>query len=176
MNDHGVVPEAGTVRFQRVLPGTIERVWAYLTEPELRGRWLASGLMELHVGGRVVLQFLHSSLSPHVEPTPARFKHFENGCSLEGRVTRCEPPRLLAYTWGGDSEVTFELTPREVDVVLVLTHRRLGQGDMVSVASGWHTHLGILGDRLRGTEPAGFWSTHARMEAEYQERLSGPLM
>ncbi len=176
MNDYGVVPEKGTVRFQRVLPGTLERVWAYLTEPELRGKWLASGPMELRVGGRVELQFLHASLSPHVEPTPARFKHFENGCTQEGRVTRCEPPRVLAYTWGGDSEVTFELTPHQEEVLLVLTHRRLNPGDMVSVASGWHTHLGILVDHARGAVPAGFWSTHARMEAEYQQRLGGPLM
>jgi uncharacterized protein YndB with AHSA1/START domain len=176
MSDYGVVPDRGTIRFQRVLPGTLERVWAYLTEPELRGKWLASGPMELHVGGRVELHFLHASLSPHVEPTPARFKHFEGGCKQEGRVTRCEPPRLLAYTWGGDSEVTFELTPRDEDTLLVLTHRRLNPDDMVSVASGWHTHLGILVDHARGAVPAGFWSMHARMEAEYQARLGGPLM
>lgn len=171
MSEHGVVV-TDMIRFERVLPGPIERVWEYLTVPELRGRWLASGPMELRVGGRVELQFLHSSLSSHFEPTPARFQHFENGCSLHGSVTRCEPPHLLSYTWGEDGEVTFALTPRGEDVQLVLTHRRLERKQLVSVASGWHTHLGILGDRLRGAEPAGFWGTHARMEAEYIARLA----
>lgn len=37
MSEYGVVTEPGTVRIQRVLPGPIERVWAYLTESEKRG-------------------------------------------------------------------------------------------------------------------------------------------
>ena len=53
LGEFGVVPEARTLRMRRVLPGPIERVWAYLTESEKRGRWLASGPMELNVGGRV---------------------------------------------------------------------------------------------------------------------------
>lgn len=172
MSEHGVVTAADTVRFQRVLPGPIERVWAYLTEPEKRGKWLASGPMELRVGGKVELRFLHASLSPRVEPTPERFKQFDGGCSLFGQVTRCEPPQLLSFTWGADGEVTFELSPRGQDVVLVLTHRRLARTQFVSVASGWHTHLGILEDHLQGAEPRPFWSSHARMEAEYTTRLA----
>ena len=31
------------VRFERLLPGPIERVWSYLTDSEKRGKWLASG-------------------------------------------------------------------------------------------------------------------------------------
>jgi DNA-binding transcriptional ArsR family regulator len=52
MNDYGVVTEPGTVRLERVLPGPIERVWAYLTESVQRRKWLAVGPMELRVGGR----------------------------------------------------------------------------------------------------------------------------
>lgn len=32
MSEYGVVTEPDAVRFKRVLPGPIERVWAYLTE------------------------------------------------------------------------------------------------------------------------------------------------
>jgi hypothetical protein len=39
------------------------------------------------------------------------------------------------------------------------------------VASGWHAHLGILVDRLHGREPRPFWSTHGRLEEEYENRL-----
>jgi hypothetical protein len=33
--------DADTVRFERLLPGPIERVWDHLTKPELRRTWLA---------------------------------------------------------------------------------------------------------------------------------------
>ena len=171
MSEFGIVTEARTLRIRRVLPGPIERVWAYLTESDKRGRWLASGPMELHVGGRVELTFRNTELSPHAEPPPEKYKQYE-GASVSGRVTRCEPPRLLSYTWGESSEVTFELSPEGENVLLVLTHRRLpDRRTMVMVGSGWHAHLGILLDRLNGREPGPFWSTHARLEAEYERRL-----
>ena len=54
----------------------------------------------------------------------------------------------------------------------MLTHRRLpDRTTMVRVASGWHAHLGVLLDRLSGQEPPPFWSTLARLEAEYDKRL-----
>jgi uncharacterized protein YndB with AHSA1/START domain len=171
MSEFGVVTEARTLRIRRVLPGPIERVWAYLTESDKRGRWLASGPMELRVGGKVELTFRNTELTGHGEPPPDKYQKYE-GAGISGHVTRCEPPRLLSHTWGEGSEVTFELTPEGENVLLVLTHRRLpDRTTMVSVASGWHTHLGILLDRLNRREPRPFWSTHARLEAEYEKRL-----
>jgi uncharacterized protein YndB with AHSA1/START domain len=171
MSEFGVATEARTLRIRRVLPGPIERVWAYLTESDKRGRWLASGPMELRVGGRVELTFHNTDLSAHAEPPPDKYKEYE-GASFCGRVTRCEPPRLLSYTWGDDSEVTFELSPEGEKVLLVLTHRRLSDRTaMVRFGSGWHAHLAILVDHLGGREPRPFWSTHARLEAEYEKRL-----
>jgi len=35
------VLDADTVRFERLLPGPIERVWDHLTDPELRQTWMA---------------------------------------------------------------------------------------------------------------------------------------
>lgn len=176
MSDYGVVTGPGTVRFERVLPGPIERVWAYLTESEQRRTWLAPGPMELRVGGRVELHFRHANLSPHAEPTPARYAQYQDGARIDGHITQYDPPRLLSYTWdegeGNASEVTFELTPQGEDVLLVLTHRRLGDREnRISVASGWHTHLGVLIDRLDGRNPSPFWLTHARLEAAYEQRV-----
>ena len=177
MSDYGIVTEPGTIRFERLLPGPIERVWAYLTESEKRGKWLASGEMELREGGKATLYFRHADLSPTIEPTPERYKDIAIGATSHHRITRCEPPRLLAFTWdeehGGDSEVTFELSPRGNEVLLVLTHRRLAdQAATLSVAGGWHTHFAILADQLAGRTPRPFWSTHARVEREYAERLA----
>jgi uncharacterized protein YndB with AHSA1/START domain len=97
-----------------------------------------------------------------------------------GRVTRCEPPHLLSFTWGdeqGDeSEVTFELSSRDKEVLMVLTHRRLpNRKEMVGVASGWHVHVGVLIDQLNGREPQPFWSTLERLEAEYDKRLPAEI-
>lgn len=175
--EFGVVTEAGTVRFERLLPGPIERVWSYLTDSEKRGTWLATGAMDLRVGGKVELCFHHVDLSPVKEETPARYKEIEDGVETTGQVTRCDPPRLLSFTWGGlmfkGSEVTFELTPRGDKVLLALTHRRLAnRADMLSVSGGWHTHLAILADNLEGVTPRPFWSTHAKLEAEYERRIA----
>lgn len=176
IGEYGVVTGPGTVRIERLLPGPIERIWAYLTESEKRGKWLAPGEMDLRVGGRVELKFFHAHLSAEKTP-PEKYKQYQKGATVYGRITRCEPPRLLSYSWGGgpseDSEVTFELTPGGKEVLLVLTHRRLGdRTTMVSVAGGWHTHLGILIDHLNGVEPRPFWSTHAKLEAEYEKRFA----
>ena len=169
-DEFGTASAPGTFRIERMLPGPIERVWAYLTEPEKRRKWLAAGEMELKAAGRVKLRFRFADLSGETRP-PGR----DQECEIDGRITRCEPPRLLSYTWDNEpdaSEVSFELTPRGKDVLLVVTHRRLSdRGKMVSVASGWNTHLGILTDHLDGREPRAFWSTKFRMEAEYEKRL-----
>ena len=161
----------GEVRIERWLPGPVERIWAYLTESDKRGRWLAPGAMELRVGGRVEHRFRHADLSHETTP-PAPYEAYAAGHVMLGTITRCEPPLVLSYTWGDgpeDSEVVFELSALDSgEVKLVVTQRRLRSSDgMANVAAGWHAHLGILLDVLHDRAPRGFWSTHARMEAEY---------
>lgn len=180
MNDintgFGTLVAPGTLRLQRSLPGPIERVWHYLTDSEARGRWLARGPMDLRVGGEVRLEFRHDDLSEHRVPTPERHRT-EDGCHRQsGRVTACEPPRLLAHTWGEadgtSSEVRFELEPAGDRVLLTITHRRLpDRAALLSVAAGWHAHVGILVDRLEGRAPGNFWIAHASLETVYTERL-----
>jgi uncharacterized protein YndB with AHSA1/START domain len=175
VGEFGIAPEVGTVRLERILPGPIERVWAYLTESEKRGKWFASGPMELRAGGKIEFHFQNSKLAPQSEPIPERFKQYE-GMRSTGQVIRCDPPHLLSFTWdeeeGDVSEVTFELAEQETEVLMVLTHRRLSNRKaMVSVASGWHVHVGVLIDQLNGREPMPFWSALERLEAEYDRRL-----
>ena len=173
MNRYGTITEPGTIRFERLLPGPIERVWSYITESEKRGKWLAFGETDARVGGKVALKFFNTQLSPHKEAIPEKYKEdCADGTSLSGVVTQYQPPRLLSYKWGSDGEVTFELLSQNKDVLLVLTHRGLGKEIMNSVASGWHTHLDILVDNLIGEIPKPFWSTHTKLEKEYEARLS----
>ena len=161
--------EPGTVRLERLLPGPVERVWAFLTESEKRARWFAGGEFELRVGGRARLEFDHARLSSDKNPPGVGSPTFD------GVITRLEPLRVLAHTmkWdSGDTEVTYELSPRGKQVLLVITHRRLGNRDLtISVMSGWDVHTGILADVLAGVEPRPFWSTHAALEKEYAQAV-----
>lgn len=68
MNDYGMIIEPGTLRIQRLLPGPIERVWAYLTESDKRATWLAAGAMTLENGAPLELEFRNSDLSGEHEP------------------------------------------------------------------------------------------------------------
>jgi len=169
MSDYGTLLDDNTIRFERLLPGPIERVWAYLTESDKRGTWLASGPMELRPGGRIEFHFKHSELSPHHEETPEPYKH-KSGTSQTLTVSRCDPPYLLVHSWPDSSEVTYELTPKGDEVLLTLTHRRLTPESMQGVFPGWHTHLGILVDRLNSRTPQPFWSTFIKLKETYAGR------
>jgi uncharacterized protein YndB with AHSA1/START domain len=175
MNDYGTVIAPGTIRFQRLLPGPIERIWEYITDSAKRGTWLATGPMELRPGASFALHFRHADLTPHDEEVPERFAAMKEGMSLPATVIACEPPRLLVHSWGGGtdaSEVTYELSAQGDRVLLVLTHRRLEGEGMLQVAGGWHTHLDILEARITDRTPPPFWKTHARLERDYAERLA----
>lgn len=164
----------GEVRLVRILPGPIERVWEYLIDPEKRARWFCGGTTELHEGGRVVFAMRHADIAPGETP-PEEYKHVHDpGVTFEGRVLRCDPPRLLVFTFGGDdSEVTFELTPRVRQILLVLTHRAKGEDlpDLSNYASGWHTHVALLVALLEGSALPAFWATHARLQSAYEQQL-----
>lgn len=177
MSTYGTYTEQGTIRFERLLPGPIERVWAWLTEPEKRGQWLASGEMELNVGGRVELIFNHHNITPYDETLPEKYKDIGDTSRLQGTITELDPPRLLSYTWeepsAPDSVVTFELEEDGAQVRLTLTHRHLGddRDTLMGVGAGWHTHLDIMVDKLNGRTPKPFWDTHMPREEEYAKKL-----
>jgi uncharacterized protein YndB with AHSA1/START domain len=177
MNRFGELIAPDTVRFKRLLPGTVDTVWRYLVDGEKRKLWLAGGDTEERVGGRVDLHFNNSRLSGQVDDLPPKkYEDFAGPVSYQGEVTACVPKTLLCHTWvddGEDSEVTYELEQREDGVLLTLTHRRLVGRDMLtSVLGGWHTHLDILADVLKGEAPRPFWRTHTALEAEYDRRLA----
>jgi uncharacterized protein YndB with AHSA1/START domain len=178
MNDYGVLTAPDTLRIERILPGPIERVWQYLTDSDKRAKWLAAGDVEQQVGGQVEHTFRNSELSPANDIPPPKYSDCAGDVPMLGKVTACEPLRLLSYIWNAgsaeESEVSFELAPHKDEVKLTLTHRRLTRpSERLSVASGWHTHLNILRDILSGKTPEGFWKVHTQLEKEYMERLAG---
>lgn len=176
MNEYGELLDENTVRFERLLPGPIERVWSYLTEDEKRARWLCGGDVETIVGGHVDMHFHNVSLSgPGDMPRPEKYKDQPEKMSFTGEVTRCEPPNVLEHTWvfGEErSQVRYELEAQGDKVKLVLIHHRLETPDIVlSVSTGWHTHLSILVDVLEGRSPRPFYKMQTQYESEYTQRL-----
>ncbi len=168
---YGTLIEPATVKIERRLPGPIERVWAYLTESDLRRQWLASGVMEMKVGTPFEFTWRNSELSadPGQRPPGASESH-----SLACEITACDPPRKLAITWGRSGGVVFELEQQGSDVLLTLVHHRLPDRDLLlKVSAGWHAHLDVLVARLAGAEPAPFWNEWLRLHAEYAERIPG---
>lgn len=178
IDDYGVQTAPETLRIERILPGPLERVWAYVVEPDKRKLWFADGTMDLRVGGQVSLIWRNSTLSTDDVAPPARFAKDGGVVKSLGTVTACEPPHLLIFTWGEDwdgdaaTEATFELSTHGRNVLLAITHRRLRTMDLLTgVSAGWHTHLAVLRARLEGVEPPKFWATFAQLKAVYTERL-----
>lgn len=175
MSDHGIVTEAGAVRFERLLPAPVERVWDYLTDPELRRRWFAGGDMELRPGGALTLVFRNSELGPEGEEVPDKYRQYE-GMESPGEIVRVEPPRLLVFLWheegASPTEVSWELERRGEQTLFILTHGRLPSRAMtVDVSGGWHLHLDVLDDVLAGRPRRPFWPANARYAEEYEERV-----
>ena len=170
--------DENTVRFERLLPGPIERVWQYLTESDKRAQWLCGGDVETRPGGHVAMHFHNVSLSEASDgdiPRPAKYENRPETMSFAGEVTRCEPMTLLEHTWEFEDEnslVRYELTEQGDQVRLVLTHRRLETADvLLSVSGGWHTHLNVLEDVLHGKARRPFYKMQLQFEADYRERL-----
>jgi len=170
----GTQTAPATLRVERILPAPVERVWAYLVDPEKRRTWLAGGSMAQEPGGVFELRFQHTELSG--EEAPEHYAAYRKTHIQKSRVVRIEPPNLLTITWGSESdtasEVTFELSPKGDGTQLVLTHRRLpDRKETVSVASGWHAHLEVLDDVLHERKPQGFWTNLSELEAAYEAHV-----
>src|SRR5215217_4442707 len=119
---YGELIEPTTLRIERLLPGPIERVWAYLTESDLRRQWLASGDMDMKVGTPFELVWRNNELT---DPPGERPPGFGEEHRIQSEITELDPPRKLAFTFGNAGHITFTLEPKSSKVLLTLVHRRL---------------------------------------------------
>ena len=114
----------------------LERVWAALTEPEYLVQWLASGSIELRLGGAVKLDFADS------------------GIVIDSRVTALQPQHLLEYSWSGpegpDRPTRWALEPVGPMTRLTLTLTLPQAEDAARSCAGWAAHLEMLIAALAG--------------------------
>jgi len=165
----GVLTEPATLRIQRLLPGPIERIWAYLTESDLRRQWLAAGQMEMKIGAPVEFVWRNDELT---NPPGQRPPGFSDEHRMQSRIIELDPPRKLAIAWDGSGDVSFELEPKGNEVLLTVIHRRLpNRATLLGVGAGWHMHLDVLVARTTGKEPEPFWDGLSRLRKEYDRRM-----
>jgi len=168
-NAYGSLIEPTTLKIQRLLPGPVERIWAYLTDSDLRRKWLAAGVMEMKVGAPVELVWRNDELNDPPSKRPADFPE-EN--RMQSRITELVPMRKLAIDWNNSGDVSFELEPKGEKVLLTVIHRRLpDRTTMLMVGAGWHMHLDVLVARARGTTSEPFWDGWSRLKKEYDRRV-----
>lgn len=158
MTDLATIVDRGTLMFVRHLPGPIERVWAYLTDPKFLAKWLSDGSVADSVGGEVSLEM-----------------------GATGRVTVYEPPHVLEYTWNelelsrgslADSLVRWELSEEGNGVRLTLTHSKLPESEVTPHGIGWHALLHRLSACVDGRAPEPIGELFARFKAEYDKQES----
>ena len=169
LDAYGELIEPLSLTIQRLLPGPVDRVWAYLTESELRRQWLASGQMEMKAGSPFELVWRNDELS---DPPGQRPEGFGAEHRLESRILELVPGRKLSIAWN-QGEVSFELEPAGDKVLLTVIHRRLpDRAQLLNVSAGWHAHLDVLVTRISGKpQTASFWDGWSRLKAEYDKRL-----
>jgi uncharacterized protein YndB with AHSA1/START domain len=150
MSDLGQSYRVAAVRFERQLPGTLEQVWAHLTDPAKLAAWYGEdGEIEPRQGGAVTLMSGH----------------------IRGVVTRWRPNEQLSYSWNvfapgeaasayPESYLTFDLEAAGEGVKLTLTHLPILDRFEKQNAMGWHTFLDMLADAVGGrpVEERGVYS------------------
>ena len=146
-----------TVRFDRRLRHPIERVWQALTDPDELRRWWGDTKLDPVEGGLFQLRWRNTD-------------EHGNVATLDGTITRIDPPRLLEISaaWGSTdpnqpgtrTRLTWQLEPDGDHTLLHFTNTISGSPDHpdttgpsttdTTTAAGWHLHLEALAALLSG--------------------------
>jgi uncharacterized protein YndB with AHSA1/START domain len=169
LDTYGKLTAPDTLHLERLLPGPIERVWSYLTDSDLRRKWLAAGDMPLTKGAEFQMTWRNDDLTT---PSGTRPEGFGAEHSMTSRILEATPPTRLAFTFGTHGEVEIDLAPQGNKVLLTLTHRRIADRAMVlMVGPGWHAHLDVLRALMEGAKPAPFWDMWRQLKLDYDARI-----
>jgi uncharacterized protein YndB with AHSA1/START domain len=164
MTEDAQFTHAHMVRFDRLLQGSIEKVWAVLTDTGRLPGWYGTGTIEAEVGGRIELM----------------------GGHIRGVVTQWEPLQRLAYSWNvfnpGDtvspypeSYLSLTLAPAGNDVALTLEHLPVLERFVRLNAMGWHTYLDMVAAAARGEMVEARDTYMAKNARHYGVDLANPL-
>jgi len=140
VSDPGQPLRVPAVRFERILPGSSERVWQHLTEcSRLPGWYGDDSNIEPREGGAVTL------MGGHIRGVVTQWKPKPPACLYLERV-RCGGSPESPYP---ESYLTFELESQGGDVRLTLRHLPILERFEKQNMMGWHTFLDMLGAAVR---------------------------
>ena len=127
-----------TLRFERRLPHSPERVWKAITDPEELSHWFPARMeTDLEVGAPITFIF-----EEDVGADPG-----------EGEILEIDRPRLLVYTWR-DDVLRWEIVPDGEGCRLIFQHTLGDQGGGKLAAGrdapGWDACFDALEARLAG--------------------------
>jgi uncharacterized protein YndB with AHSA1/START domain len=155
MTDRGTYVEhegRPAVRFERRYSHPAERVWASVSEPGELAHWFPSHVeVEPRAGGRITF-----SGDPNMPPST-------------GTVLVYDPPRRLAFTWGGD-ELHFTVEPDgPAACTLTLVNVLEARDTAARNAAGWAVCLAELDKQLDGGSADGPHSDTAEPWQEHYD-------
>lgn len=146
-------------RLTRSVEHDQQAVWKALTDPARLVEWLAPGTIDTRVGGAAKLNFTDS------------------GTVIDSRVTACDAPALLEYSWSSPGEplrpVRWETLPTAGGTQLVLTLRVPAAEDIGRSCAGWEAHLMMLLAALEGVPIKFPFDRFTAMRAAYKAKLAG---
>lgn len=127
------VGERWELRYERHLLHAPEKVWRAITEPEHLEVWFPQRIIgEFVVGSELIFR-----------------SHGDDEFEFDGTVTEVDPPRLLAFTWGGD-RITIEIAPDGSGSILTFVDSINELGKAARDGAGWHACLDALGLAVDG--------------------------
>ena len=147
------------LRFERRLAHSPAKVWRAITDPEHLGAWFPAVVeFDLTPGAKV-----------RFDPTPEQQRRY--GIPVEraghGEIIRAEPPRLLEYTWDGET-LLWELTADGDGCLLVFTNIFTDRDQATPAAAGWHAGLEVVQAQLDGRAiDWSIWDRAERLTADY---------
>lgn len=114
------------LRFERVLPHSVERVWRAVSVPAELERWFPAAVEWKPEAGETIEAY-----------------------GMTGEVTEVAPPHRLAWTFNGDL-YRFELSDEGEGCRLIFVHVFDNHDLAAQHAAGWHAYFSRLEPHLAG--------------------------
>jgi uncharacterized protein YndB with AHSA1/START domain len=169
-----------TLRFERTLRHSAEKVWLALTEDGELSHWFPARIAGARaLGAKLRFVFPEQESKGESEMSDVQSKaqdeHLEahGDAGMEGEVTVFDPPRIFEFTWHTEL-LRFELEPVNGGTRLVFTHTFDEEPTAARNATGWDVCFEALERRLNGEPPVEHDVAHFdALFAEYAEAF-GP--
>jgi uncharacterized protein YndB with AHSA1/START domain len=158
---YGTLIDGCTVVFERLLPGTVELLWCYLTTKELLATWFGEGGIECRIGGRVHINTAVNSIGGVVMEY-SRFRRLVLSWSAMPHNGASET------SVGWESIVTFELRRRGDNVLMKLTHSPVPDAHSPRTLAMWHSILDRLQAKVRQQRPESIAKRYERVRPAYE--------